>query len=389
MHTPEYYRKLGINIVTESEVVEVVSKENLVRYRPNKSDENLLKTIKYDYLVIATGGSPFIPPVEGTGLKGVFKVRTIEDGAKIKDWSKHSKKAVIVGAGAIGLELSYGLKQIGMEVSVTEMLPQILPRSLDPDMALKVQEYLEGLNVHITLNKALTKILGNDVVEEVVVGDTNIDADLVILSTGVRPSVELAKQAGCNIGDMGVVVNERMLTSVPNIYSVGDCVEVHDGITGQKTLSPFGTTAVRQGKVVAKNLTGKNAAFRPVLNSVVSKIGELEVGAVGLTEVSARMNGIDVVIGKSQALTRARYYPGCKPIDTKLICGMDGTILGCQIIAKETVAERVDTMALAIAKEVKCDEITEMEFSYAPPVSMVVDPVVLAAENALKKLNNS
>lgn len=389
MHTPEYYGKLGINIVTESEVVEVVSNENLVKYKPKEADNNLLKTITYDYLVIATGGSPFIPPVEGTALKGVFKVRTIEDGAKIKDWSKKSKKAVIVGAGAIGLELGYGLKQIGMEVSVTEMLPQILPRSLDPDMAQKVQEYLEGLNVHIILNKALTKILGKDSAEEVVVGDTNIDADLVILSTGVRPSVELAKQAGCDIGDMGVVVNERMQTSVPNIYSVGDCVEVHDGITGQKTLSPFGTTAVRQGKVAAKNLTGKNAVFRPVLNSVVSKIGELEVGAVGLTEVSARMNGIDVVIGKSQALTRARYYPGCKPIDTKLICGMDGKILGCQIIAKETVAERVDTMALAIAKEVKCDEITEMEFSYAPPVSMVVDPVVLAAENAQKKLNNS
>lgn len=390
MHTPEYYRKNGINIITESEVVEVVSKENLIRYKQNcddNSDKSHLKTMNYDYLVIATGGSPFIPPVEGTALNGVFKVRTIEDGAKIKDWAKHCTKAVIVGAGAIGLELGYGLKQIGMEVSVTEMLPQVLPRSLDPDMAIKVQEYLESLNVHIILNNALTKILGKDNAEEVVVGET-IDADLVILSTGVRPSVELAKQAGCTIGDMGVVVNERMQTSVSNIYSVGDCVEVHDGITGQKTLSPFGTTAVRQGKVAAKNLTGKHAIFRPVLNSVVSKIGELEVGAVGLTEIAAELNGIEVVIGKSQALTRARYYPGCKPIDTKIICGTDGTILGCQIIAKETVAERVDTMALAIAKEVKCDEITEMEFSYAPPVSMVVDPIVLAAEDVIKKLKN-
>jgi NADH oxidase (H2O2-forming) len=254
-------------------------------------------------------------------------------------------------------------------------------------MALKVQDYLEGQGVQIVLNNALTKIVGKDVAEEAVVGDLKMDADLVILSTGVRPSIELAKQAGCEIGDMGVVVNEKMETSVSNIYAVGDCVEVHDGITGQKTLSPFGTTAVRQGKVAAKNLSGQNAVFRPVLNSVVSKIGELEVGAVGLTELSAKRNGIEVVIGQSQALTRARYYPGCKPIDTKLICGMDGTILGCQIIAKETVAERVDTMAMAIAKEVKCNEITEMEFSYAPPVSMVVDPVVMAAEDALKKLS--
>ena len=156
---------------------------------------------------------------------------------------------------------------------------------------------------------------------------------------------------------MGVKVNERMETSIPNIYSVGDCVEVYDGITGQKTQSPFGTTAVRQGKVAAKNIIGREAVFRPVLNSVVSKIGELEIGAVGLTEISANLNGIEVIIGRSKALTKARYYPGCKPIDIKIVCSKEGKILGCQIIAKETVAERVDTMALAIAKEVKCEEI--------------------------------
>ncbi len=137
------------------------------------------------------------------------------------------------------------------------------------------------------LNKALDKILGEKKTESVVVGGKSIDADMVILSTGIRPSVELAKDAGCETGNMGVSVNERMQTSVPNIYAVGDCVEVYDGITGQKTVSPFGTTAVRQGKVAAKNIIGRDAIFRPVLNSVVSKIGELEIGAVGLTETSA------------------------------------------------------------------------------------------------------
>ncbi len=325
--------------------------------------------------------------VEGTDLKGVFKVRTIEDGAKIKEWAEKSEKAVVVGAGAIGLELGYGLKQIGMDVSVTEMLPQILPRSLDPDMAFKVQDYLESLDVKIVLKNALDKILGDEKAETVIVGNKSIDADIVILSTGIRPSVELARSARCVIGDMGVSVNERMQTSIPNIFSVGDCVEVYDGITGQKTLSPFGTTAVRQGKVAAKNIMRRDAIFRPVLNSVVSKIGELEIGAVGLTESSANINGIKVVVGKSRALTKARYYPGCKPIDIKIVCSTGGKILGCQIIAKETVAERVDTMALAIAKGIKCEEITEIEFSYAPPVSMVVDPIVLVAEDVLDKIN--
>jgi NADH oxidase (H2O2-forming) len=389
MHTPEYYRKRGINIITESEVFEVVSSENLVKYRPIniKSDEEGVSfTLNYDYLVIATGGLPFIPPVDGTDLKGVFKVRTIDDGVKIKEWAVKSENAVVVGAGAIGLELGYGLKQLGMKVSVTEMLPQILPRSLDPDMALKVQEYLEAQNVNIVLEKALDKIIGDEKVETAVVGNKNIDADIVILSTGIRPSIDIACQAGCAIGDMGVSVNERMQTSIPNIYSVGDCVEVYDGITGMKTLSPFGTTAVRQGKVAAKNIAGIDSVFRPVLNSVVSKIGDLEIGAVGLTESSAKSNGIQIVVGRSKALTKARYYPGCKPIDIKIVCSIGGKILGCQIIAKETVAERVDTMALAIAKGVKCEEITEMEFSYAPPVSMVVDPIVMAAEDAMDKL---
>ena len=142
MHTPEYYGKQGINIITDSEVFEVVASEKFVKYRSNNT-QTTNKTegiLYYDYLVIATGGSPFIPPVEGTDLKGVFKVRTIEDGAKIKKWAEHSRKAVVVGAGAIGLELGYGLKQLGIDVSVTEMVPQILPRSLDPDMALKVQD---------------------------------------------------------------------------------------------------------------------------------------------------------------------------------------------------------------------------------------------------------
>ena len=389
MHTPEYYGKQGINIITDSEVFEVVASEKFVKYRSNNT-QTTNKTegiLYYDYLVIATGGSPFIPPVEGTDLKGVFKVRTIEDGAKIKKWAEHSSKAIVVGAGAIGLELGYGLKQLGIDVSVTEMVPQILPRSLDPDMALKVQDYLESLGVHIVLEKALNKIIGTEKAEEVIVGEEHIDSDLVILSTGIRPSIKLAEQAGCIIGNMGVTVNERMETSIPCIYSVGDCVEVYDGITGQKTVSPFGTTAVRQGKVAAKNIIGRDAVFRPVLNSVVSVIGELEIGAVGLTEPSARLNNIDVIIGRSKALTKARYYPGCKPIDIKILCSLEGKILGCQIIAKETVAERVDTMALAIAKGVKCAELTEMEFSYAPPVSMVVDPIVLAAENVIEKMN--
>ena len=389
MHEPEDYKKKGINVVREAEVYDIVSNENKVDYRVKKEEKELNKSVHYDYLVIAAGGTPFIPPVEGIKLKGVFKVRTIEDGVKIREWAENCKKAVVIGAGAIGLETGYELKKRGLDVAVTEMLPQIFPRSLDPDMARIVQKYLESRGVKIILGNPVGKILGEEKVETAVVDNETLETDMVIMATGVRPQVNLAKQAGCKLGRWAVEVNEKMQTSIPNIYAAGDCVEVVNAITGQNTLSPFGTTAVRQGKVAAKNITGRDTKFNSVLNSSVSKIGAVEIGAVGLTETAANLNGIQIVTGKIKALTRARYYPGCKPIYIKLICSSKGRILGCQIIAKETVAERVDTMAMAISKGVTCNELIGMEFSYAPPLSMVVDPFVQAAEDACEKLKNN
>ncbi|MCQ8905706.1 MAG: FAD-dependent oxidoreductase, partial [Methanothermobacter sp.] len=276
--------------------------------------------------------------------------------------------------------------RMGLEVTVTEMLPQIVPRSLDPDMAAIVQGYLEEKGIRVILGKALDRIVGDERVEGVVVGDECLEADLVVLATGVRPETKLARMAGCEIGQWAVKVNDRMQTSVPDIYAVGDCVEVYDAVTGFRTQSPLGSTAVRQARVAAKNIVGIDASFRPVLNAMVSKIGELEFGAVGLTEVMALQNGIKVVSGKKRALTKARYYPGAERIDVKMICDLSGRIIGCQMVAKERVAERVDTMSLAISQGLTCSELSETEFSYAPPVSMVIDPIILAAEDACEKL---
>ena len=386
MHEPEDYLEKDITIITRAEVLEVSSSENKIKYNlidPGKGPD---KELSYDYLVIATGGAPFIPPVEGSDLEGVFKIRTIKDGLKIKEYSEKSKKAVVAGAGLIGLEIAYGLLNMGLEVSVAEMLPQIVPRSLDPDMAAIVQKYIEKKGINVILGTPIEKIIGETHVEGVVFGDEEVEADMVIMATGVRPETKLAKMAGCELGRWAIQVNEKMQTCIPNIYAVGDCVEVYDAITGHNTQSPLGTAAVRQGKIAAKNIAGIEAEFKPVLNSTVSKIGDLEFGAVGLTRISALQNGIDVISGKSKALTKARYYPGAKRIDVKIICNLKGRIIGCQIIAKERVAERIDTMSLAIAKELTCLELATMEFSYAPPVSMIIDPIILAAENACEKL---
>lgn len=338
MHTPEEYKtNRNIDVITEAEVLDVNSEENKLKYALNGEE----KELEYDYLVIATGGTPFIPPIEGATLDGVFKVRTIEDGMKIKDWIKNCKKAIVAGAGAIGLEMAYGLKEKGLDVTVVEMAPQIFPRGLDPDMAEKVMKYLENEGIKFIMGKPVGKIVGKEKVEGVVIDGELMDADLVIMATGVRPNIELAKKAGCEIGKWAIKVNEKMQTSIPNIYAVGDCVEVIDFVTKQNTMSPFGTTAVRQGKVAGKNIVGIESEFPPVLNAMVSKIGDLEIGGTGNTEISANQNGIETIVGRAKALTRARYYPGGKTIEIKLICDKNKKIIGCQIIGGERVAERV------------------------------------------------
>lgn len=390
MHKPEDYLERDIKVITRAEVEEVRSDVNKIKYTPIDSENEPSTELDYDYLVIATGGAPFIPPVEGSDLEGVFKIRTIEDGVNIKEYAQKSSTAVVIGAGLIGLEIAYGLRTMGLNVTVTEMLPQIIPRSLDPNMASIVQEYIENKGINVILGNPVEKIIGETHVEGAVFGDEEIKADMIIMATGVRPETRLAEMAGCKLGRWAIEVNQKMQTSVPNIYAVGDCVEVYDAITGHTTQSPLGSTAVRQAKVAGKNIAGIPSEFKPVLNSMVSKIGDLEFGAVGLTRVSALQNGLEVISGKVRALTKARYYPGAKRIDVKIICDLNGKIIGCQIIAEERVAERVDTMSLVIAKEITCSELSIMEFSYAPPVSMVIDPIILAAENAcekLKKLN--
>ncbi len=384
MHSPEDYKKdRNIDVITESEVLDVDSNSNKIVYK-NKTGNEIELT--YDYLVLATGGTPFVPPIEGVDLEGVFRLRTIEDGIKIKEYAENSKKAVVAGAGAIGLETAYALKELGLDVIVVEMAPQILPRALDIDMAKIVMNYLENDGIKFILEKPLGKIVGDSgkVCGAIIDGEL-YECDMVIMATGVRPNIELAKKAGCEIGRWAIKVNEKMQTSIPNIYAVGDCVEVVDLITKQITLSPFGTTAVRQGKVAGKNIVGIEAKFNPVLNAMVSKIGDIEIGGTGMSELSAHQDRLEVVIGKARAFTRARYYPGGKLIDIKLLCDKNKNIVGCQIVGGERVAERVDAVSIAIVKNMTCDELANMEFCYAPPVSMVIDPLALAAENACDK----
>ena len=384
MRTPEDYKEKDIDIITEVEVTAVDSEAKTVTYEYNSKKTD----IKYDKLVLATGGNPFVPPMEGVDLDGVYQIRNIDDGKKVQMAIKDAKSAVVTGAGLIGIEIAFALMRQGLNVTLSEMMPQIVPRSLDKDMSDILVSYLESEGINVVLGKPITKLLGDKKVEKVCFGDEEIiDSDMVILATGVRAELDLARMAGCEIGRWAILVNDRMETSVEDVYAVGDCVESKDLILGSNTISQLGTTAVRESKTLARTICNKKSKFNPVLNSMVSKVGKLEFGAVGYTSSFAQQNRIRPVVQKVEALTRARYYPNAKPMDIKVICDGNGTIIGCQIIAEERVAERIDTMTLAITEGLTCFDLSNMEFAYAPPVSMVTDPLILAVEEVSKKFN--
>ena len=335
MRTPEDYKKKDIDIITEVEVTAVDSGKKTVTYESKSKS----KTIKYDKLVLATGGNPFVPPMEGVDLDGVYQIRNIDDGIKVQEAIKDAKSAIVTGAGLIGIEIAFALMKQGLNVTLSEMMPQIVPRSLDKDMSDILVKYLEMEGINVVLGKPITKLIGDKKVEKACFDDEElIDADMVILATGVRAELDLARMAGCEIGRWAILVNDRMETSVEDIYAVGDCVESKDLILGFNTISQLGTTAVRESKTLARTICNKKSKFNPVLNSMVSKVGKLEFGAVGYTTSFAQQNRIRPVVQKVEALTRARYYPNAKPMDIKIICDGNGTIIGCQIIAEERVA---------------------------------------------------
>ena len=379
MRTPEDYKAKGIDVITGVEVTSVNNDEKSVTYENNSKSTK----IKYDNLVLATGGKPFVPPMEGADLEGVYQIRNIDDGIRVQEAMKDAKTAIVTGAGLIGIEIAFALMRQGINVTLSEMMPQIVPKSLDI-----LVSYLESEGINVVLGKPITKLIGDKKVEKACFDDEEIiDADMVILATGVRAELDLARMAGCEIGRWAILVNDRMETSVDDIYAVGDCVESKDLILGSNTISQLGTTAVRESKTLARTICNKKSKFNPVLNSMVSKVGKLEFGAVGYTTTFAQQNRIRPVVQKVEALTRARYYPNAKPMDIKVICDGNGTIIGCQIIAEERVAERIDTMTLAITEGLTCFDLSNMEFAYAPPVSMVTDPLIIAVEEVSKKFN--
>jgi NADH oxidase (H2O2-forming) len=301
---------------------------------------------------------------------------------------KEAQSAVVIGSGLVGLETTDAFTVKGIKTSVIEMLSWVLPRLLDQDMAQEIQKTFEEKGVNLILGKPAEAILGDKKVHAVSVAGEEIAADIVVNAAGVRPNVELAKKAGIAIGETGgIKTNIRMQTSADDVYAVGDCAETTHMVTHRPALPMLGSTAVREGKVAGINAAGGYAIFPGTLFSWVSQMFNFEVGSTGLTEFWAERFGIDIVVGKISGHTRALYYPGARPLKVKLMVERETKrIVGGEIVGGEEVTQRINALSLAIQNYMTVYELSKADTCYAPSVCETWEPLVLAAEMAIRRL---
>lgn len=342
-------------------------------------------TDRWDRLILATGGAAARPQIPGLDLPGIFTLRTVEDAVVIRRWlgEHRPQRGVIVGGGYIGLEMAEALSAHGVRLDVVEMLPQVLP-NIDSEMAAHAQEELVRHGVTLHLDRAVEAFEGRDRVEAVVAGGERLAADIVIFSVGVKPSADLARQAGIAVGATGAVaVDDRQRTNLPNVWAAGDVAEARHLVTGQPAYVPLGTTANKQGRVAGTNAAGGDDTFAGVVGTAVVKVFDLHVAQTGLTEKRARAEGRDIAAVRITANSRASYMPGRSPIHVKLVFERGSQrLVGAQIVGKEGVAKRIDIVAAALQAGWSTYELAALDMAYAPPFSPVWDPVLVAANAA-------
>jgi NADH oxidase (H2O2-forming) len=381
-----FYQMMKLNLKTQTQAKNIDASKKTVEV-VNGSGKN--EIISYDSLIIATGASPFMPPIKGREKKEIKSLRTLEDGEEIDRAIKAgAKSGVIMGAGLIGLEMAVAFQERGLKATVVELLPQILPQMLDADMAKIVQEMLEQKGIRIETNKCVEEFVGKDTVTGIIAGGEQFDADLFLSAFGVRANTQLAVNAGIVLGDTkGIRTNSRMETNVTDVYAVGDCAETNHIVTHKPVLPQLGTVAVRQGKVAGINAAGGYSLFTGALGSAVTRLFETVVGVTGLTEASAQRARIETVTGAITSKTKAEYYPKAFPIKVKLVVEKESArIVGAQIIGGEEVTQRINAISLAIQKQMTVQELAKADTAYAPPVCETWEPLVLAAEMVLMKL---
>ena len=336
--------------------------------------------VKYDKLIIATGSHPFVPPVEGA--ENCFVIDTPENVNELTDAAKKGKKAVVVGAGAIGLETAWALKERGLKVTLIDMLPTTFPKTIDPDMSALVEEHLTKDGIDVKLGKELKKIEK----DKVVIDGEEIPAKIVVAATGVKANIDLAKKAGIKCGEFGIAVNEKMETSVKDIYAAGDCVENVNIINRKPYVCLIASAAFKQGQIAGTNVAGGKATYPGAAGTFISAIGEFEIAATGFNEHFAKENGYELIVGKANGFTLPDWMHGGKRVTVKLLADKKTKkVIGGQVVGSGAFA-RINVISTALTAGFTLQQLVDTELAYCPAVSQVQDVLTLAAELGLRKL---
>ncbi|MDI9887490.1 FAD-dependent oxidoreductase [Streptomyces sp. HNM0645] len=384
--TPEEHRERGIDLRMRHEVTEIDVAAQRVRSRDLVAGTETWTG--FDKLVIATGARPVRPRLPGIDAPGVHGVQTLDDGQALLDALGRTagRRAVVVGAGYIGVEMAEALLKRGFDVTVVNRGEQPMA-TLDPDMGLLVHEAMDALGITTVDDADVTGIpTGEDGrVRAVSTAEGEYPADVVVLGIGVEPETTLAGAAGLPLGVYGGLLTDRAMRvrGHENVWAGGDCVEVHDLVSGRERHVALGTHANKHGQVIGANVGGGYATFPGVVGTAVSKVCDLEIARTGLREKDAREVGLRFVTVTVESTSRAGYYPDAAPMTVKMLAELrTGRLLGVQIVGREGAAKRVDVAAVALTAGMTVEQMTALDLGYAPPFSPVWDPVLVAARKA-------
>ncbi|WP_189889600.1 FAD-dependent oxidoreductase [Streptomyces xantholiticus] len=384
--TPQEHRKRAIDLRMRTEVTEIDVTGSRVHTRDVETGAD--SWTGYDKLVIATGARPIRPPLPGIDAPGVHGVQTLDDGQALLDTLARTegRRAVVIGAGYIGVEMAEALLKHGYEVTIVNRSEQPMA-TLDPDMGRLVHEALSSMGITTVSGTAVTGIATGDDgrVRAVTTDDAEYPADVVVLGIGVEPETTLARAAGLPLGRHGGLLTDLAMRvrGHGNIWAGGDCVEVLDLVSGRERHIALGTHANKHGQIIGANAGGGYGTFPGVVGTAVSKVCELEIARTGLREKDARAVGLRYVTATIESTSRAGYFPGAAPMTVKMLAERrTGRLLGVQIVGREGAGKRVDIAAVALTAGMTVEQMTALDLGYAPPFSPVWDPVLVAARKA-------
>ena len=381
LQTPEsFFSRFRVSMRVRHEVTAIHPDKKAVSVTDLETGEVFEES--YDKLILSPGAKPTQPRLPGVGLNKLFTLRTVEDTFRIKAYisENHPKSAVLAGGGFISLELAENLRELGMEVTIVQR-PKQLMNPFDPDMAAFIHSEMRRHGVKLALGHTVEGFEEKDGGVDVLLKDeAPLHADMVVLAIGVSPDTQLAKDAGLELGVKGsIVVNDRMETSVPDIYAVGDAVQVRHFVTGQDVLLSLAGPANKQGRIAADNICGGDSHYTGSQGSSVIKVFDMTAATTGVNETNAKKAGLDVDTVILSPMSHAGYYPGGKVMTMKVVFEKETyRLLGAQIVGYEGVDKRIDVLATAIRARLKATELKDLDLAYAPPYSSAKDPVNMA-----------